>query len=766
MRSTLCISTALLFLSILKSNSQDATQPFPAFPPNNVTNEMDRDQMLWQMGIKLPVLPSKTQDPNRPADARPVNENNPEGNWTNDLKYTVTRSAFGLWNNYSDRSTGFFPGADSARVGNYIPIDLLRTSSGMPVSSADAWWKLRRPEIFADVQEHLYGKIPPDSILPEVTWSVETTMGGYGSDAYIQKVITGTIDISRYPHVRNRPVISATLRTPQNAVSGVPVIIFFGGFGNANELYWQRSCPEGWGTCIFNLTLLQPDNGSGLTSYLIGLVNKGNWRKPDDWGTLVAWSWGVSRLIDYFETDKHVNSEIIGLTGHSRYGKATLVTMAYEPRVAIGFPSDAGSLGTKMNRRHWGQDLEHSTGPNEYHWMAGNFFKWAGEKVPGTYLPRKIDDCPVDAHSLLALCAPRPVLINGGTNSTWCDPYGIYLTAKYATPVYELLGYKGLIMKDLKPIADKAYLDGRIAFRYHTGGHTDAPEWPSFFKFAARNFDIPVLNVSSSSLVFDAAGELETKLFISANGKADVVPSDYWIKVLDDERSDSLIVSITENKRQPADNFYPLSNSWSSRTGYITITAKGRKQVVFVHQASVKPVLDLSATEIRVGNKECSKGSFDILSNSAWTVSSDAGWLSFSDEAGINDRKITVSAAANNRAQKRVGTVKIKGPGFEPVLLVSVIQDEAAPELNVSTNSLVMDAAAGSASAIIGSNTPWELLVSSDWIIPGAKTGEGLRQVVFTAADNPASEPRKGTITIIANGVTPKVIEVVQKGKK
>lgn len=451
--------------------------------------------MLFQLGIILPALPPKLLDPNKPVNAWPSDKNNPEGNWSDENKHTITRSAFGLWNNYSDKSSGFFPGPDSARLGNYTPINLLRIKNDKVITTADEWWNVRRPEILNDLQDQLYGKIPPDSVLPKVNWTITTSTGGRGSSAYIQKDLTGTLDISRYPGVRNKPVISATLRTPANVTESVPVMIFFGGFGNAVESYWTRSNPAGWGICVFNLAALQPDNGAGLTSYLIGLVNKGNWRKPTDWGTLVAWSWGVSKLIDYFETDKAVNTKIIGLTGHSRYGKATLVTMAYEPRIAIGFPSDGGSLGTKMNRRHWGQDLENSTGANEYHWMAGTFFRWAGELVPGQYLPRKIEECPVDAHSLLALCAPRPVLLNGGTNSSWTDPYGQFLTTVYASPVYELLGGKGIVMEDPKPITDKAYIDGGLAFRYHNGGHTDAPEWPAFFEFAAKHFGIPVSDV-------------------------------------------------------------------------------------------------------------------------------------------------------------------------------------------------------------------------------------------------------------------------------
>jgi hypothetical protein len=266
------------------------------------------------------------------------------------------------------------------------------------------------------------------------------------------------------------------------------MVVIGGGFWISIDTYWGYCAPNGWGACVFNSSALQPDNGAGLTSYLIGLCNQGNWRKPTDWGALAAWSWGISRLIDYFSTDSSVDAGKIGVTGHSRYGKAALVAMAYEPRLAIAFPSCAGSLGTKMNRRHWGQDLESSSWDREYHWVAGNFFKWMGPLNAGSYLPRRIERCPVDAHSLLSLCAPRPVFINGGTQDTWTDPYGMYLTGVGASPVYRLLGKSGLVIPDAKPQVDVGYLSGDIAFRYHSGGHTDAPDWPAFFQFAVRYF--------------------------------------------------------------------------------------------------------------------------------------------------------------------------------------------------------------------------------------------------------------------------------------
>jgi hypothetical protein len=479
--------SACIILSLFTSTLA-AQQSFPSFPPKDVTAAMDRNQMLHQLGMELPALPPRRQDPNAPKNAAPADSTKPEGNWKDAYGHIITRSGWGLWNNYDDRADGFFPGKDSQRVGRYTPIDLLKNKNGRIITTPREWWNGRRAEILKDAQELLYGVIPPDSILPAVQFSVTTHAGGQGDAAYIQKEIFGAIDISRYPAVRDTPIIAAVLRIPATATQPVPVMIVYSGFGNNLETYWNRTVPNGWGVCTFNPNLLQPDNGAGLTSFLIGLVNKGNWRKPSDWGTIGAWSWGISRLIDYLVTDKQLNPKMIGLTGHSRYGKATLVTMGYDQRIAIGFPSDAGSLGTKMNRRHWGQDLENSTGPSEYHWMAGTFFQWAGELVPGQYLPRKIERCPVDAHSLLALCAPRPVFINAGTRSTWTDPYGMYLTTVYASPVYQLLGKKGMIMTDEKPQIDAAYITGEIGFRYHEGGHTDAPDWPAFFEFAAKYF--------------------------------------------------------------------------------------------------------------------------------------------------------------------------------------------------------------------------------------------------------------------------------------
>src|SRR6202000_51811 len=145
---------------------------------------------------------------------------------------------------------------------------------------------------------------------------------------------------------------------------------------------------------------------TGLTKGIIGLVNKGQYRRADDWGALRAWAWGASRALDYFETDKAVDARKVGIEGLSRYGKAAIVAMAYDERFAIGFIGSSGEGGAKLPRRHFGELGGNVGGSRAYSWMAGNFLKYAG--------PLKPDDLPVDSHELVALCAPRPVFVSCG----------------------------------------------------------------------------------------------------------------------------------------------------------------------------------------------------------------------------------------------------------------------------------------------------------------------------------------------------------------
>ena len=209
-------------------------------------------------------------------------------------------------------------------------------------------------------------------------------------------------------------------------------------------------------------------------------MNKGQPRKVDDWGVLKAWAWGASRALDYFETDKAVNAKMVGLEGHSRYGKATLVAMAYDERFAIAYVSSSGAGGAKLHRRNFGELVENVAAANEYHWMAGNYLKYAG--------PLTWDDLPVDAHELVALCAPQPVFIGAGTVANgdgWVDAKGMFLAAAGAGPVYKLLGKKDMGTTEF-PMLEKPLIDGDVSFRQHRGGHTTGPNWPTFITFASR----------------------------------------------------------------------------------------------------------------------------------------------------------------------------------------------------------------------------------------------------------------------------------------
>jgi hypothetical protein len=488
--------------------------PFPPFPDASITATQDRQQMLWQLGLTQPILGPITSDPNVPKNAFPVDPNNPEGQWTDPLGHFVVRSNWGYWTTYDDSAGP--AGGSASRFGDFGPfsnprytdIDLLTMQDGTPVRTPEDWWTKRRPELLRLVQENLHGRIPDRSLWPEITWSTgPVTTGTANGFDYRQVVVTGNIDISSYPQIRNLPVIQGTLRTPLDKQGQpVPVMVAYDSVDNV----WQFTAPSGYGVFGYSPTLLQPDSGgANMSSYIIGLINKGNWRKPDDWGALAAWGWGVSRLIDFFETRPEVDATRISVQGHSRFGKAALVTAAYDERIVTAFPSAAGQCGTSWIRRAWGESLENvAGGDSEYHWVAGNAMKFLGELNPGQYWPRKVEDMPVDSHCVLALVAPRAVMEACGTDTppgfgdAWTDPRGMFLSGKVASDVWTFLGWPGQIIPDGTvftsgpgesiggtPPIDQYFLDGTVAWGRHHQGHTPAPDWPAFVTFSSRYLD-------------------------------------------------------------------------------------------------------------------------------------------------------------------------------------------------------------------------------------------------------------------------------------
>jgi len=380
---------------------------------------------------------------------------------------------------------------DEAKASPYTSLpDPLILNDGGKVADAETWWKKRRPEIVEYFDREIYGRIPKN--VPEVAWQVLSVKNDTVENfPVIVKKLSGHVDNSSFPSINVD--IQLTLTVPEKAVTPVPVVMEFGfifppGFkfpepppGTPKEPSWQfQVLSKGWGYAVLVPTSYQSDFGAGLTKGIIGLTNKGEHRKPDDWGALRAWAWGASRALDYFETDKSVNAKEVIIEGLSRYGKAAVVTMAYDSRFAMAFVGSSGAGGAKILRRNYGEQVENLASSGEYHWFAGNFLKYAG--------PLKVNDLPVDAHELVALCAPRPVFISSGSLAVeggWVDAKGMFLGGAYASPVYELLGKKGLGTYDFPPI-ETALVDGEIAFRQHKGGHTTGPNWPTFLKYADK----------------------------------------------------------------------------------------------------------------------------------------------------------------------------------------------------------------------------------------------------------------------------------------
>ncbi len=465
MRSAL-LSKAAIFAILALLICQNVTGQ--QSPPANWTAEQDHQNMMDQLGIKA---------------LRP----GPSGN-EKDANHA----------NY-----------DEAKANPYVDLpDALTLKNGKKVTSAKQWWDQRRPEIVEDFEREVLGRIPPH--VPKVTWAVKsTTDSKAGVFSVLEKRLIGHVDNSAYPSIDVD--IEMTLVTPANAKGPVPVMIMF---SSAAILKFLASHPEfkkmmgsdppsteqlianGWGYALLDTSSIQADNGASLTKGIIGLTNKGQPRKPDDWGSLRAWGWGASRGLDYLETDKDVDAKHVGIEGVSRYGKAALVTMAFDPRFAVVLVGSSGEGGTKPHRRNFGEAVESLTGSGEYHWMAGNFLKYGASE--SSFGSKNAGDLPVDSNELIALCAPRPTFISYGVpemgDAKWLDHQGSFMATVAAGAVFRLLDATDLGVGDdyhtaKMPPVNTGLLDGQLAWRQHDAGHTDAPNWKYFIPWADKFFN-------------------------------------------------------------------------------------------------------------------------------------------------------------------------------------------------------------------------------------------------------------------------------------
>ncbi len=472
--------------------------------PVTLTADQDRQNMMDQLGIKA-LRPGPSGNENAPNHA-----------------------------NYDESLANPYPD---------LP-DPLTLANGDKVTTPEQWWDKRRPEIVEAYSKYVYGFVPPN--VPAVKWTVVATDHEMiGFTPVIAKDIIGEVDNSVCPAI---PVkIHMTLVTPAMAKGPVPVLMMFGpaGFPNPHEPSpdefarlntafktlliqqdpslkdvfdqhpawlplkatpfqfpqlnadgdlpneWQLIA-AGWGFVRFDPASVQADNGAGLTRGIIGLVNKGQPRTPDQWGALRAWAWGAGRGVDYLETDSSVDAKHIGIEGVSRYGKAALITMAFDQRFAMVLVGSSGKGGATPLRRNYGEAVE-SLATGEYYWMAGNFIKYgASEATFGSGNPGQI---PVDSNELIALCAPRLTFISYGVpekgDAHWLDHQGSFMATIDAGRVFTLLGAKAVdIPGDYKtakmPPVNQGHLDGQLAWRQHDGGHTDAPNMKWFLLWANK----------------------------------------------------------------------------------------------------------------------------------------------------------------------------------------------------------------------------------------------------------------------------------------
>lgn len=424
--------------------------------------------------------------------------------------------------------------------------DVLTLKNGKKVTSASMWWTQRRPELTEEFEKEIYGRLPAN--IPKVTWTAKITDREFvGRIPVIAKQMIGHADNNNYPLINvdinmvvvlplnvkgpvpvlimfGRPAlpspaqpspedmekINATFKelmiekNPEmkavfekypaySAVTRLPGPNFFAPSPNGDSPPTEQLLAAGWGYAIIDPSSIQADNGAGLTRGIIGLVNKGQPRKPEDWGALRAWAWGAARGLDYLETDTLVDAKKVGIEGVSRYGKAALVTLAFDQRFAVGLIGSSGKGGTTLHRRVFGEGVENLAGAGEYHWMAGNYLKYAAsESKSGS---KTGCDLSVDSHELIALCAPRLAFISYGIpekgDAKWLDQNGSYMATVAAGTVYKLLGAKDIgvsndYLKEQMPPVLTGLLDGELAWRQHDGGHTDAPNFQYFIPWASK----------------------------------------------------------------------------------------------------------------------------------------------------------------------------------------------------------------------------------------------------------------------------------------
>lgn len=399
---------------------------------------------------------------------------------------------------------------DEAAVRPYTLPDPLRTAEGREVTSAELWTKHRRPELLRLFESHVYGKTPK----PEAPVPVEYEIVSEDPNALGGKAVRREVSI-KFGQGPDAPHMDLLIFLPKDASKAKPAAAFLGLNFEGNHAVsadpgvrvptcWMRDghdktvvdnhateagrgkvadrwCVErvvgrGYALATACYNDIDPDFDDGFKNGVHPLFYRPGQAKPDpdQWGSIGAWAWGLSRALDYLETTPEVDAKRVAVMGHSRLGKTALWAGAQDPRFALVISNNSGEGGASLSRRNYGEDVAHLN-KSFPHWFCGNYKQYSGHE----------DKLPVDQHELIALIAPRPILVSSAEEDRWADPRGEFLSAQAADPVYRLLGADGLRIREWPAPAEDSLSPGTVGYRYRPGKHDVLPsDWEAFLDFA------------------------------------------------------------------------------------------------------------------------------------------------------------------------------------------------------------------------------------------------------------------------------------------